>query len=472
MVPTVRRALLVSLAFVVAGGLSLAGSALAQQAETKKKPKAPAKSPEELAAIAAARQKAMYPLPYPPQLPGGKTVVTERTEAFLKPGATLREGVAIAKVPPTVDFAFYPDQNYPGHPWSHRSDGIVVGDVYYSSSNDHLAPKGTAHLWEYDGVKQTFRKLCDTSRFLESQNAFPPDMNYRPGEMQSRIDLGSDGWLYYCTDRGSPTATHDGNGWKGEWILRTHPKTAESEIVATWPINRHTMPASVLDPKRMILYVGTATGRDAPNQKIQFFAYDVRARKLLFRCDDGPYRVMFLSPESGKVYWEGKVYDPAANAVSPANVPNVRSATRETPQGLVYGTSGTKADLWCYDVRKDELRQLGTAAVGTSEYIASIEADPSGRYLYYVPGAHGGAVRDDTPIVQYDVRTGTRKVLAFLHPTFWGKWKYALDGSFGNALDEKGERFFISWDGWREGQPRGTESAALTVLHIPQEERP
>lgn len=412
-----------------------------------------------------------YPLPYPPRLPGGQTVVTEHTDAFLKPGRYLREGVTIARTAPTVDFAFYPDQNYPGTPWSHRSDGIVVGDLYYSSSNDHLFPRGTAFLWEYDGEKKQFRKLCDTSRFLESQKAFPDTMNYRPGEMQSRIDMGRDGWLYYCTDRGSPTVTHDGNGWKGEWILRTNPRTAESEIVATWPVDRHTLPASLLDPQRMILYVGTATGRDAPNQKIQFFAFDIEKRKILFQCDDGPYRVLFYSPRSGRVYWEGKVYDPATNTVSQANVPNVRSVTRETPQGLVYGTSGTKAGLWSYNVNTDGLKQLGNVAVGTQEYIASIEVDATGRYLYYVPGAHGGANKDDTPVVQYDVRTGRRKVLAFLYRHFKAKYKYTLDGSFGNALDEQGERLFISWDGFRDGQPRGWESASLTVLHIPEGER-
>jgi hypothetical protein len=100
-----------------------------------------------------------------------------------------------------------------------------------------------------------------------------------------------------------------------------------------------------------------------------------------------------------------------------------------------------------------------------------VEVDPTGRFLYYVPGAHGGASGDGTPIVQYDLKTGRRKVLAFLHQHFWDKYGYALDGSFGNVLDEKGERFFISWDGWRKGQPRGWESAALTVLHVPEAER-
>ncbi len=422
--------------------------------------------------ISVGRAASRYPLPYPPTLPDGKTVVTERSPVFLKPGPNLRDGVEIARTTPTVDFAFYPEQNYPGNPWSHRSDGIVVGDKYYSSSNDHLAPRGTAHLWEFDAVAKQFRLLCDTTKFLESINAFPATMNYRPGEMQSRIDLGSDGWLYYATDRGSPTVTNDAHGYLGEWVLRTHPRTREAEVVSTFPVAKHTLPASVLDPQRMLYYGGTAPGKDSPNQKVQFFVLDVKARKVRLVADDGPTRTLIFSSSTGRVFWEGKMYDPDTNTISPANVPHVRSATRETPQGIVYGTSETRADLWAFNVRTGELKQLGNAAVAKQEYIASIEVDPSGRYLYYVPGAHGGAVGDGTPVVQFDLRTGKRKVLAFLHDLFWDKYGYALDGSFGSALDERGERLFISWDGFRRGQPRGTESAAITVLHIPEEERP
>jgi hypothetical protein len=73
--------------------------------------------------------------------------------------------------------------------------------------------------------------------------------------------------------------------------------------------------------------------------------------------------------------------------------------------------------------------------------------------------------------VQFDVKTGKKKVLAFLHEVFWEKHGYALDGCFGSALDEKGERFFISWDGFRRGHPRGMEACSLTVVHIPAAER-
>lgn len=412
-----------------------------------------------------------YPLPYPPSLPNQQSVVTETSLTFLTPGPNFKAEVDIAKTSPIVDFSYYPEQNYPGNPWSHRSDGIVVGDRYYSSSNDHLAPRGTAHLWEYEATQKSWRLLCNTSKFLESINAFPPEMNYRPGEMQSRIDLGSDGWLYYSTDRGSPTVTNDAHGYLGEWVLRTHPATGETKVVAQFPIAKHTLPASVLDPKRMMFYGGTAPGKDSPQQKVQFFALGARTGKLRCVADDGPDRTLILSSSTGCVFWEGKQYSPETNSVTPANVPHVRSATRETPQSIVYGTSHRSADLWAFHVRTGEVRQLGSGAVGSQEYIASIDADPTGRFLYYIPGAHGGAASDGTPVVQYDTQTGRRKVLAFLHRHFWEKYGYALDGSFGSALDEKGERLFISWDGWRKGQPRGWESAAMTVLHIPATER-
>lgn len=455
---------MVSSSKILLPALIVTGICAASFAEEKDTAKPPSPAKQKTA-------KSGYPLPYPPTLPDGSTSATEKSDDFLRPGKTLREGVEIAKTAPSVDFVFYPEQNYPGHPWAHRADGFVLGDKYYSSSCDHLAPRGTALLWEYDASSKKFRLLCNTSRFLESVGAFPPDMNYRPGEIQSRIDIGSDGWMYYATKRGSPTITDDMHGYKGEWILRTDPKTAKTEIVYTHPIEKHTIPACVIDPVRMILYCGTAVGKDAPNQKIQFFALDLKSRKIIKVDDDGPTRTLMFSPSTGHVFWEGKMYDPETNKITPADVPHVRSATRETPQGIIYGTSGTKADLWGYNVKTGELKQLGTAAVGKQEYIASIEADPTGRYLYYVPGAHGGAPADGSPLVQYDVKTGKKKILAFLNNVFSEKHGYTLDGSFGSALDEKGERMFISWDGMRKGQPRGTESVAITVVHIPESER-
>ena len=55
--------------------------------------------------------------------------------------------------------------------------------------------------------------------------------------------------------------------------------------------------------------------------------------------------------------------------------------------------------------------------------MTSLDVDPTGRYLYYVPGAHGDAEKDGSPVVQFDVRTRSKKVIAFLHPSYRKKYR-------------------------------------------------
>lgn len=426
-----------------------------------------------LAGPALAQDRKKFPLDYPPALPEGKDVVTDQSTDFLKPPAGLKEGVEIAKTAPAIDFLYLPGQDHAGGPWSVWGDGTAAGDKYYTAIGDHLHPKGTALVIEYDASTKKARVLVDLRKFLESSGAIPEGMNYVPSKIHSRVDLGLDGWLYYSTHRGSPSTTTDQNGYKGDWILRTNPETARTEVVEFCPVDKHALPMSVLDPDRMIYYGGTAPGKDAAVQSVCFFAYDVKNRRKLFTSGDGPERCAILSKSTGKVYWDGRMYDPAADYKSgDSPAPKVRSATRETPQGIVYGTSEHRADLWAFDVKTEKLTMLGPGAVGKQEYVTSIDADPTGRYLYYVAGAHGGTAGDGTPVVQFDVQTKKRKVIAFLHPFYAEKYGYTPDGTFSSALDPKGETLYITWNGMRKGQPRGWESCALTAVHIPASERP
>lgn len=411
-----------------------------------------------------------YPLPYPPELPGGKRMVTARGEALLEPGPNLREGVAIAETPPRVDFLYYPGQDYPGNPWSFRAVGLFVDGRYISALCDHLAPKGTAKLFSFDPETYEFRLLVDTAKFLREAGQIPDSMNYSPGEVQTQLHLGRDGWLYYGTTRGSTRVTDDEHGFLGEWVLRTHPRTGETKVVRAFPVEKHCILAGVLDPERMMFYGGTAAG-DFRDKTVKFFALDTETGRVIKETDNGFDRYAIFAPATGRVYWEGRKYDPATNEVAACDVPHVRCATAPTAAGLSYGVSHHEADLFCFDTRRERTTQLGTAAVASQEYIASMHVGPWGRYLYYIPGAHGGATKDGTPVVQYDLQTRRRKVLCFLHETFRKKCGYYLDGCFCSVLSPEGDKLYASWDGWREGQPRGSEAAALTVIHIPEEER-
>jgi hypothetical protein len=193
---------------------------------------------------------------------------------------------------------------------------------------------------------------------------------------------------------------------------------------------------------------------------------------------------MILARSTGKLY-----YTPAKSDVGPllrfdpdkpgppvkvADEIGVRAATEETPQGVVYtmsqGSKGGESTLFAFDVKTEKVRTLGPAAVGSQQYVASMKADPTGRYLYYIPGAHGGSDADGSPIVQYDVKTGRKKVLAFLDPFCKEKYGCALKGTYSLAVDPKGDRLYITWNANRAA-PKAWDSVALTVVNIPESER-
>lgn len=432
------------------------------------------------ACLAQGKKKSAAPQPvitYPPKLPGGKLIVTDSSPAMLKPPETLQPGVAIAKTPPTVDFMYFPGQDYEGKPWSNWGDSLAVGGKYYASIGDHLAPQGNAFVYEYDPQTMKLRLLADVQKVLKM-----PEGHYVPGKIHGRLDMGSDGWLYYSTHRGSPRVTNDQYFYKGDWIFRTNPATAETEIVVQGPVPKHCIPNTVLDPERLIFYGGTAAGEGGEEDGVQFFAYDCKSRKLLYSGPDGPARYMMFAASTGRLYYvPGKGesplmrYDPAAGG-PPVKIDGqigVRAATQETPQGLIYtaslGQGGLQATLYSFNTQNERVKSLGPAAVGSQSYVATIDADPSGRYLYYVPGAHGGSERDGSAIVRFDTQTRTKKVIAFLHPFYQDKYGCIPKGTYSVAVDPEGDKLYITWNVSRGS--RAWDCCALTVVHIPASER-
>lgn len=429
-----------------------------------------------LDAAAARREDEMT---YPPALPGGQKVVTDTSPDFLKPPATLREGVEVAKEPPTIDFLYYPGQTYAGKPWSNWGDSLAANGKYYASIGDHLAPAGNAFVYEYDPAAKDFRLLLDVRKLLNL-----PDGHYTPGKIHGRLDLGSDGMLYCATHRGSSKATTDEFHYKGDWIIRVDPKTGGAEVVVHAPVPRHCIPNHTLDPQRLIFYGGTAPGHGEVEKDIRFFAYDVRHKKLLYDGPDGPGRYMILAKSTGRVYYTPGLrtgplmrYDPAGGeGAKPVQIPGtigIRAATQETPLGFVYsvsqGKGGAVSMLYALNTKTEATQELGPIAVGTQQYVASIDADPTGRYLYYVPGAHGGGENDGSPLVQYDVQTKRKKVIAFLHPFYRDQYGATPKGTYSTAVDETGGKVYVTWNVSRGS--RAWDCCALTVIHVPESER-
>jgi len=414
---------------------------------------------------------------YPPKLPAGKTIHSSSSKKFLNAPKTIRDDVAVAKTPPTIDFLYYPEQNYPGRPWSVWGDSLTTDGKYYSAIGDHLAPQGNAFVFEYDPDSPSLKTLVNVQKLLDL-----PEGHYTPGKIHSRIDMGSDGWLYFSTHRGSTRVTTDQYHYEGDWIIRHHPKSGKTETLARGPVPKHCIPTSVLDPERLIFYGGTAAGNRT--DPVMFFAYDVKARRVLETAVDGPYRYIILAKSTGRVYYVNQDGGPLMRYDSKAGGPPVkidgsiglRSATEETADGFVY-TVSTRGDgrIWRFNTKTEEIEEMGDASVGTKDYITSLDVDPTGRFLYYIPGAHGGSQQDGTPIVQFDVKKRTKKVLAFLHPFYKEEIGYVMLGTFASAIDDTGEKLYVTWNGNRGGADRRGrfpfDTCAMTVIHIPESER-
>ncbi len=426
----------------------------------------------------AQKKKATTPeLPFPPTLADGKTLISATSPKFLQPTGKLADGVTIAKTAPKIDFAFFPGQTYAGNPWSTWGDSTFANGKYYASLGDHLAPAGNAFVYEFDPVQGTFRQLVDLKKLLHL-----PAGHYAPAKIHTTLTMGKDGWIYFGTHRGSTKVTTDQYHFKGDWLARVDPRTGKVEVIAHGPVPKHGIPTGFLDPDRLIFYGSTAPGDPKVQiEGIQFFAYDTQAHKLLTQATDGPKRAMLFAKSTGRVYYtqgeSGKLmrYDPARGG-DPVAIPgeiDVRAASEETKAGKVYGvsqgTQGKPAELYEFDTKTEKVTKLGPAQVGTNGYITALKVDPTGRYLYYIPGAHGGADRDGSPVVQYDLKTKTRKVIAFLHPSFKERTGAAVVGTYSYDLNAEGDTLYVTWNANRGGKV--WDCVALTALHIPASER-
>jgi hypothetical protein len=419
---------------------------------------------------------------FPPKIPGGKNVVTDKSKKMLVPVGELRDGVVIAKTPPTVDFMYYGGQDYATKLWSAWGDNLAVGNKCYSAIGDHDAPEGNAFLYSYDAETKELEEVVDLRKVLKV-----PAGKYTPAKIHSRIDLGSDGWLYFSTHRGSTRTTIPENGFTGGWILRYHPEKKTTEIVAHAPLAQQTLPTSILDPDRLIFYAGTADGTNQAEPK--FLAYDIKNRKVLYSDDYGPYRYAIFAKSTGQVYFHGSRTAENRKAVGPLvrfdpekpgqpveikATLGLRTASEETRSGKVY--TADRDNLWEFDTKSEKVKELGPLAVASKDYITSIDLDrKTERYLYYVPGAHGGSENDGSPLVQYDLKTKTRKVIVFLHPYYHKKYDYVPGGCYGVAVSPAGDKVYITWNGAR-GVTESTKkvrwnTCAFMVVHIPESER-
>ena len=91
------------------------------------------------------------------------------------------------------------------------------------------------------------------------------------------------------------------------------------------------------------------------------------------------------------------------------------------------------------------------ANAGTQTCVATIDAGPNDRHLYHVPGVHGASYRDRTAEIQFNTKTRSHRVTAFLNPFDEQPIGYAPVGTYGSTAGPDGSNLLITWNGCRQG---------------------
>jgi sugar lactone lactonase YvrE len=412
-----------------------------------------------------------------------QAITLESPDLLKPPVGVAVAGFTVAKTAPKVDIVVFTGlpEGAKGTLWSSWGDGCIARNgKYYTSIGDHQGKDAHAYVYEYDPATKRLRQVVDVAQATGQRPG-----QYGHGKIHSGIHQAADGRFYFATYWGKHLEVEAAFGpdYQGSVLLRYDPRSGKTEnLGAIAP--RQGLPASLFDAQRGLLYFHAVYKGD-------IVVYDVGRGQVRFRGggDVTQGDRTFMRDPRGRVYFSAKdgtlgYYDPDTNKLgtTSAKLPSapgakkddsLRAAARPTRAGLLYGMTAA-GRLFRFDPLKEKIDDVGPN-LAEGDYTAVMALSPDERFLYYAPGAHGSSGRMGTPVVQYELATGRRKVLAFLNEPVRRKLSYNLGGTYNLQIDPSGERLFITFNGAPLAENGRKQEAfgqpSLVVLHIPASER-
>lgn len=436
---------------------------------------------------------------WPPTLPGHRAgTVTLKTDDFLKvpPDVDSTRGekgnatFVMAKVAPSVDLAFHRNLGPNATQrrlWSSWGDICLAKDgrVYVGIGDHGKDAEGDARcfLYRWDPKSKMLTQIVD-------MNVVVPHRKGQPAwsKVHAKIDEGPGGNIFFsCTLNAGNRAGDPRYQWTdklpGGQLYQYDPKTNRVGVFASLPPKRCSA-TSRFDAERNIWWCNLEAGEgDA------LFGLNLRTGEKVYQGADGEvgFNRNFALANDGSIYFngeEGKLLrlDPSTKTVKDTGVtfpdsPGVRASSRSTRDGVIFGTTHRTNQLFRFETKSNEMKLLGPTW-GQGQYTTVMVLSPDERFLYYLPGSHGQAFKYGTPVVQYEIATGTRKVLAFLAPAFEKHLQYVPGGSYGVKLSKEGGTLYINFNGHAADairpssmKPIGFGLCSFAAISIPFAER-
>jgi hypothetical protein len=437
------------------------------------------------------------------------TAVIEKSKKMLEIPENVKQlnEFTVARTPPSIEFVIVPFENrfHPPVPegyfhgvWSNWSQGNyhVPTKKFYSSVGSHGFYKPRLYLVEYDTQTKTIKSLPEINKVLGRA-----DSKYGDGKIHGWLDFYNGSDLYFCTywcKYPEPSEEEFQSGYEGGLIMNYNVITGRFTNFGV-PMPRSSWPYHRMDTCRGLMFAVGMFGEficyDIPNRQIRFAGYLPEGMRWF-------WRTMLVDEETGFVYSTNNLpsdttinfirYEPVKNrffkmkSTVPANrstgkYGQMRAHTKsKTKEGAFIGvvsadTAGRGGEMFKFFPDEDRVEDLGLCWAGNQRYTASLAISPDEKYVYYIPAAHGKTYMEGAPLVQLNLKTRARKVIAFLFPYFYDKYGYMPGGTYSINLDEKGESLFILLNGaFSEYNPEGSDSfgdPSVMVIHIPESER-
>lgn len=455
---------------------------------------------------------------WPPPLKGAvKGVVSIESESFLKVPDNVaelaaKEGSAkfiVAKKPPRVQLAFHDqlgENAATRRLWSSWGDICRAkdGSVYVGIGDhgDDIGGDARCFVYRWDPKAETLTQVVDMNKVIPPKEGQPAW-----SKIHAKIDEGPDGGIYFCC------TLNDGNrakippvadnpkkqqkaygfheGLPGGQVYRFDPVTGKTSVFASLPPRRCTA-TSLFDAQRNLWWCNLEAGEGNA-----LWCLDLKSGKALYQGADKSvgFNRNFALMNDGSILFNGELVgdpkdgdaplmklDAASKTIQSTKSvfkgsPGMRCTTRETKDGQIFGITYKNTQLFRYDTKKDKLEIIGPDWLAGS-YVAVCELSPDEKFVYYLPGAHGKAWQDGTPVIQYNIATRQQKVLAFLAPTLDKEFDYVPGGTYGIKLSADGSVLYVNFNGHpgdkirpAKMKPIGFALTSFAAIHIPASER-
>lgn len=436
-----------------------------------------------------------------------ETLTPSTSDVLTAPEAVAGK-LAVAKTAPVIEFGLLPGQWKDARLWSNWGGSIFASDGnYYCAIGDHQSIHGHSYVYKVNPASKDMQMVVD---FTKAANLAAGD--YSPGKIHCPL-MELDGWLYFIGYPGG-SGRDDEHHYKGDPMLRYQLSTGKIEQMPI-PAPYCCVPSSVIYAPKKVMYALATAGENSPIKGDMFVAYDLVNNKVLFQggppCDvtrsilvtaDGvayyssghmnppkpqvrgrAAATQATQPAQGAVKAKLAKYDPKTNTAVLTNLElpgpdgQLRAASRPNAQGISYGIT-QDGYIFSFDAKTERITEITRTVAAGPPYTAICKLSPDERYLYYVPSAHGGSIAHGTSVMQLDVKTGERKVIAFLSDYLRNVKNYHCGGTFGIDISADGGTLGICFNGKKlddqlsqEGARPDFDRCAVVMVHIPESER-